>query len=61
MPRITYEKIEDPLSRFGAQRLCVYIIEYWAARGCRVSAWRYQIEGTESWGVRSNLVGGLPR
>lgn len=50
----------DALSRHGAALLCEAITAYWAARGFAVAAERFPVEGTASWGVRSNLVAGLP-
>lgn len=51
----------DALSRHGAGLLCDAVMDYWVRKGVgHVVAQRYQVEGTASWGVRSNLVGGLP-
>lgn len=51
----------DALSKHGASLLVDAIQSYWRARGFWVQAERFAIEGTASWGVRSNLVAGLPR
>jgi hypothetical protein len=50
----------DALSKFGAGLLCDAIAEFWSRRGFSVRAERFPVEGTASWGVRSNLVAGLP-
>lgn len=50
----------DALSKYGASLLCDAIMDHWARRGFVVRAERYAVEGTASWGVRSNLVAGLP-
>lgn len=50
----------DLLSRFGSLLLCMHIAEFWRVRGFSVSCERFQVPDTESWGVRSNLVNGLP-
>lgn len=51
----------DALSKFGATTLADCIMDYWVRRGHgNVQAERFLIAGTQSWGVRSNLVGGRP-
>lgn len=50
----------DASSRYGACVLAAHIVAVWRARGFRhVTAERYQVTET-AWGVRSNLVNGLP-
>jgi len=50
----------DALSRHGAGILCEAIESFWNGRGFQVDAERFEVhEG--AWGVRSNLVAGLPR
>ena len=49
----------DALSRHGAGLLCEAIANFWLRRGYFVTAERFEVhEG--AWGVRSNLVAGLP-
>jgi hypothetical protein len=50
----------DALSKHGAGLIAACIMDFWARRGLgNVKAERFEVwEGT--WGVRSNLVGGLP-
>lgn len=52
--------IPDTYSARGADRLKATIVNYWLAQGyTSVRVERYQVwEGT--WGIRSNLVNGLP-
>ena len=52
----------DGLSKYGAGLLCDAIHAHWIARGFgNVVAERFLMPGTgASWGVRSNLVQGLP-
>ena len=51
----------DLLSRAGANALCRTIVAYWSRRGHTVTAEPYELPGHEdNWGVRSNLVAGLP-
>ena len=51
----------DSLSRAGANALCRTIVAYWSRRGHTVTAEPYELPGHEDhWGVRSNLVNGLP-
>ena len=50
----------DLSTRFGAWTLAEAIMEVWRRRGYgNVKVERYEI-GAGSWGVRSNLVNGLP-
>lgn len=52
---------DDLLSRTGAGLLADVINAYWLARGYKtVKAERYEMAGCKAWGVRSNLVAGLP-
>lgn len=51
-----------PYTKYGAGLLVDRINAYWAERGFKaVRAERYAIRGEGVWGVRSNLVNGLPR
>lgn len=54
----------DTLTRSGAEFLCALIETYWHQRGFKqVRCEAYQIDPDEMpkvYGVRSNLVGGLP-
>ena len=51
----------DALSKFGAGLIADAVMDYWVRRGVgNVFAERFAIPGTASWGVRSNLVQGLP-
>lgn len=52
---------DDLLSRHGAGLLADVINAYWADRGHSVQAERYEMVGCKAWGVRSQLVAGLPR
>lgn len=50
----------DFLEKHGAGLLVEHILAYWQKRGfLAVRVERYQLE-SGAWGVRSNLVGGLP-
>jgi hypothetical protein len=52
---------DDLLSKHGSGLLADAINAYWHDRGYRtVKAERYLMVGTKAWGVRSNLVAGLP-
>lgn len=55
-------KTDDSYSAFGAGKLAKTIESYWHERGFpTVRAERYALPGYEGmWGVRSNLVAGLP-
>jgi hypothetical protein len=55
-------KTDDSYSAFGAGVLARKIESYWHERDARhVRAERYELPGFEGmWGVRSNLVAGLP-
>lgn len=51
----------DAFSIAGAGKLAETIVRFWAEHGYRtVRAWPYRIEDGSNWGVRSNLVAGLP-
>lgn len=52
----------DALSKNGASLLAAAIMDFWVRKGFgNVRAERFQVwEGGKDWGVRSNLVGGLP-
>lgn len=55
----------DTLARSGAHELAAEIQAWWHKRGFpQVRVWVEQVFGKEcareTWGVRSNLVGGLP-
>ena len=59
------EKLHDDIRRMGgahtkagAGLLADHINAFWKGR---VKAERYELEAGLGWGVRSNLVGGLPR
>jgi hypothetical protein len=64
MPKPERLKIDcDNLhSKRGARLLAEAITEYWLSRGHLVSAESYPLDDTPTphWGVRSNLVNGLP-
>lgn len=48
----------DLFSKRGARLLAEVIMKYWKNRGYHVFAEGYPMSG--NWGVRSNLVNGLP-
>lgn len=52
----------DLFSKTGARLLAEVIIKYWLARGHLVKAEGFAMDGKwgGKWGVRSNLVNGLP-
>jgi hypothetical protein len=52
----------DGFSRAGAEQLAEVIVTYWRDQGHNsVRAWPYRFnDGGNDWGVRSNLVAGLP-
>lgn len=62
-------RIADHSSPAGAERLAARIAAFWAARGFAVectaaltlSGWRPIGDARPFWGVRSDLVGGLPQ
>jgi hypothetical protein len=61
MRRFEFPEKYDGLSKFGATLLAECVMDYWVRRGVgNVFAERFAIPGTASWGVRSNLVAGLP-
>jgi hypothetical protein len=49
----------DALSKQGAALLADCIQAFWTRRGYFVTAERFELR-PGAWGVRSNLVGGLP-
>lgn len=51
---------DDFLTRFGSGVLADHINTFWAARGAMIFAERYELPAGGGWGVRSNLVNGLP-
>jgi hypothetical protein len=51
---------DDLLSKRGAKLLAEAIMNYWSSRGHLVVAESYPLNAVGSWGVRSNLVNGLP-
>ena len=51
---------DDLLSKRGSRLLADSITEFWRSRGHLVFAEGYALTGTTAWGVRSNLVNGLP-
>lgn len=61
MSKIKHEKIDcaDLFSKTGARLLSEVIMKYWSGRGYLVFAEGYQLSAG-NWGVRSNLVMGLP-
>lgn len=50
----------NPSSSYGASLLCQCITEFWARRGYKVTVHRFQLYEDGPWGIRSNLVDGLP-
>lgn len=54
----------DSLTKHGAGRLCETIEAFWRGLGfTTVKAERFEVwpgEGIDTWGVRSNLVAGMP-
>ena len=51
---------DDLLSKRGARLLAEFIVNYWLDRGHLVFAEGFAIPETNAFGVRSNLVNGLP-
>lgn len=52
----------DFFTKHGAALLAQHITSYWRSRGYVVRTERFLVDGTDAtWGVRSNLVNGLPR
>lgn len=62
MPKPERLKIDcdDLLSKQGSRLLAKAIVEYWLVRGHLVFAEGYPLPDSLTWGVRSNLVNGLP-
>lgn len=51
----------DFFTKHGAELLRQHITNYWQARGfLSVRVERFQLPGRVDWGVRSNLVDGVP-
>lgn len=52
----------DGFSKDGADTIALCVMTFWHERGVdTVRAWSYRLtDGSADWGVRSNLVGGLP-
>ena len=51
---------DDLLSKRGSRLLAEAIVKHWHNRGYLVHAEGYPLNDQGSWGVRSNLVAGLP-
>jgi hypothetical protein len=51
---------DDLFSKRGSRLLAEAIVEYWRRRGYLVHAEGYLLNDSGSFGVRSNLVAGLP-
>jgi hypothetical protein len=65
MPKVKREKLDcaDLFSKVGARLLAAVIVKYWHDRGHFVFAEGYPMTDVSiagKWGVRSNLVNGLP-
>lgn len=62
MPKPEPIKIDsdDLLSKRGSRILAEAIVKYWADRGFHVVAEGYPLPDSVTWGVRSNLINGLP-
>lgn len=61
IPPVELADIADLLSPSGASAIAAAVEAYWHSRGhVQVRAERYEIPSGGGWGVRSNLVGGLP-
>lgn len=52
--------VTDLYSRKGARLLAEVIANYWLKAGYIVLVEAFPVTGFELWGVRSNLVNGLP-
>ena len=61
MPTFEFPSNMDASTKFGALMLAQCIVDYWRQRGYFVKAERYQVPGSEVWGVRSNLLNGIPK
>lgn len=61
MSKIKHEKLDcdDLFSKVGARLLAKVIVKYWHSQGYVVFAEGYEM-GPGKFGVRSNLVNGLP-
>lgn len=59
-PVTTLADHPDLLDKFGAGILADHINEYWRERGFTVRAERYELPGSKAWGVRSDMMNGLP-
>lgn len=53
-------EVTDLYSRKGARLLAEVIANYWLTRGYIVLVESFQLPDMSLWGVRSNLVNGLP-
>jgi hypothetical protein len=60
VPKYEFPDKMDALSRAGAASLVDCIQRFWVRKGYAIHCERFQVGETASWGVRSNLVGGLP-
>ena len=61
MSRSPFPPQTDFYTKHGAGLLADFLTEYWHARGYRLVRFdRFQLY-PGAWGVRSNLVNGLPR
>jgi len=54
-------EVTDLYSRKGARLLAEVIANHWHKRGYIVFVESFPLPGFDLWGVRSNLVNGLPR
>lgn len=62
-PTPLLDGVTDFLTRNGADALVKHLTDYWTSRGYRsIRVERYELPGTVggSYGVRSNMVGGIP-
>lgn len=57
-----FTKGQDTLTRYGAGVLADYIDQYWRTRGyLGIQTEKYELPGSPGvYGVRSNMVGGVP-
>jgi hypothetical protein len=64
MPKFKRVKLDldcdDLLSKQGSRVLAEAIVGHWRDRGYLVFAEGYALDGCKAFGVRSNLVNGLP-
>lgn len=61
-PTPLLDGVTDFLTRNGADALVKHLTDYWTSRGYRgIRVERFELPGVGSnWGVRSNMVGGVP-